>query len=121
MRTAALTRAGRLALAAAACAAGIAGTGCSYSMHEYQAAGYAASPAAAHPGDAPARAEWIHAHAEQGVVLGITDNTRYVDEAYASLLSQCGGEIVGVNTRYSTKLGFLSYRNAVDLQAFCLK
>jgi hypothetical protein len=107
-----------LALAAIAT---LAGTGCSYSMHEYQAAGYAASPAAAHPGELPPRAEWIHAHAEQGVVLGVTNNTHYVDEAYANLLSQCGGEIVGVNTRYSTKLGFLSYRNAVDLQAFCLK
>jgi hypothetical protein len=51
----------------------------------------------------------------------VTDNTHYVDEAYAQLLSQCTGEIVGVNTRYSTKLGFLSYRNTVDMQAFCLR
>jgi len=113
-----LALAARAAFAVAAVAAG---TGCSYSMHEYQAAGYAASPAAAHPGEPPPRAEWIHAHAEQGVVLGVTDNTHYVDEAYASLLSQCPGEILGVNTRYSTKLGFLSYRNAVDMQAFCVR
>jgi len=26
-----------------------------------------------------------------------------------------------VNTRYSTKLGFLSYRNTVEMQAFCLR
>ncbi|HEY6464261.1 MAG TPA: hypothetical protein VIY73_29035 [Polyangiaceae bacterium] len=101
---------------------GLASTGCSYSMNEYQAAGYEASLAAASPpGAPPPQARWIHARAEQGVVLGVTDNTHYVDVAYADLLSQCPGEIVGVNTRYSTKLGFLSYRNTVDMQAFCLR
>jgi hypothetical protein len=91
--------------------------GCSYSMHEYQAAGYAAPTAAG----APRKAEWIHASASQGVILGITDNTSYVDLAYARLLAQCPGDIAGVNTRYSTKLGFLSYRNTVEMQAFCLR
>jgi hypothetical protein len=92
--------------------------GCSYSMHEYQAAGYAA---VTHPAGAPRQAVWIHSQANQGVVLGITDNTRYVDEAYARLLDQCAGDIVGINTRYSTKLGFLSFRNTVEMQAFCLE
>ncbi len=92
--------------------------GCSYSMHEYQAAGYV--PALPAHGT-PRQAEWIHAHSHQGVVLGITDNTRYVDQAYQQLLDQCPGEIVGVNTRYSTKLGFLSYRNEIDIQAMCLR
>jgi hypothetical protein len=93
-------------------------TGCSYSMHEYQVAGYA--PATTTSG-APRHAEWIHARADQHVVLGITGNTNYVDEAYARLASQCPGDIVGVNTRYSTKLGFLSYKNTVEMQAFCLR
>jgi hypothetical protein len=107
--------------------AGALACGCSYSMHEYQAAGYApvTASAAATTGSAanaaPREAERIHAHAEQGVVLGITDNTDYVDEAFASLLSQCPGDVIGVNTRYSTKLGFLSYRNAIDIQALCLR
>lgn len=92
-------------------------TGCSYSMHEYQAAGYSAPT----PASAPRQAEWIHASANQSVVLGITGNTRYVDLAYARLVSQCSGDIVGINTRYSTKLGFLSYRNTVEMQAFCLR
>ncbi len=93
-------------------------SGCSYSMHEYQAAGYA--PATPTSG-APRQAVWIHARANQGVVLGVTDNTDYVDEAYQRLLAQCTGDIVGINTRYSTKLGFLSFRNTVEMQAFCLQ
>lgn len=92
--------------------------GCSYSMHEYQAAGYAPATQTSGP---PRQAVWIHARANQGVVLGVTDNTDYVDEAYQRLLSQCPGDIVAVNTRYSTKLGFLSYRNTVEMQAFCLQ
>jgi len=92
--------------------------GCSYSMHEYQAAGYAP---ATHTAGPPRQAVWIHSRANQGVILGVTDNTDYVDEAYARLLDQCPGDIVAVNTRYSTKLGFLSYRNTVEMQAFCLQ
>ena len=111
-----------LLLLPALLACALASTGCSYSMNEYQAAGYAASPAATPPPGAPPHATaWIHASADQDVVLGVTDNTRYVDRAYASLLSQCSGEIVGVNTRYSTKLGFLSYKNTIEIQAFCLR
>jgi hypothetical protein len=45
----------------------------------------------------------------------------YVDVAYQRLLAQCPGDIVAVNTRYSTKLGFLSYMNTVEMQAFCLR
>ena len=107
----ALATAGMACIACFAC-------GCSYSMNEYQAAGYAAPTAVAGP---PRKAEPITARADQGVILGITDNTDYVDVAYARLVSQCEGDIVGVNTRYSTKLGFLSYRNTVEMQAYCLR
>jgi hypothetical protein len=86
-------------------------------MHEYQAAGYAPATPIAGP---PPKAEWIHARAEQGVVLGVVDNTDYVDVAYQRLLAQCKGDVVAVNTRYSTKLGFLSYTNAIELRALCL-
>jgi hypothetical protein len=87
-------------------------------MHEYQAAGYASPTPTAGP---RRQAVWIHSRANQGVVLGITDNTDYVDVAYEGLLAQCSGDIVGLNTRYSTKLGFLSFRNTVEMQAFCLQ
>jgi hypothetical protein len=92
-------------------------SGCSYSMHEYQAAGYAAPSS---PPGPPRQAAWIHASAHQRVILGVTDNTDYVDEAYARLVAQCPGDIVGLNTRYSTALSFLSYKETVDVQAFCL-
>jgi hypothetical protein len=92
-------------------------TGCFSSVHEYQAAGYA--PSADEP-RSNLDAKPIRADAQQFVVLGITDNTDYVNEAYARLLAQCAGEIVGVNTRYSTELGFLSYTNNVQMEALCL-
>jgi hypothetical protein len=92
-------------------------SGCTYSMHEVEAAGYAALPT----GGPPRQAEWIHAHGEQHVILGITNNTRYVDHAYAELLDECPGEIVGLNTRLSTSLGFLSFTNVVEMRAMCLR
>jgi hypothetical protein len=96
---------------------GVLASGCTYSMHEYQAAGYAAVPAAG----GPRQAEWIHARAEQRVILGVTDNTDYIDHAYADLLDQCTGEVVGLNTRFSTSLGFLSYKNVVEMRAMCIR
>jgi hypothetical protein len=104
------------ALAAAALLA-LAATGCTYSVHEVNAAGYAPADAA----DRPRKGEWVQARAEQSVVLGITDNTDYVDHAYASLLSQCAGDVVGLQTRYSTSLSFLSYTNVVEMRAMCLR
>jgi len=98
--------------------AALASSGCASSVHEVQSAGY--SPATNVAG-APRRGVWIHARAEQGVVLGITDNTDYVDRAFAQLSSQCPGDIVGLTTRYSTNLGFLSYRNVIDVRAMCLR
>jgi hypothetical protein len=95
-------------------------TGCTYSMNEYHAAGYA-PVTRVDPDAPPPKPEVVIADAEQDVVLGITDNTDYVDEAYGKLLAQCGGDIVGVNTRYSTKLSFLSYTNRVHIQATCLR
>jgi hypothetical protein len=94
-------------------------SGCGYSMHEYHVAGYA--PITPAPADGPPpKAQWIRARAEQNVVLGITDNTDYVNVAYDRLVQQCSGDIVALNTRYSTKLGFLSYTNTIDVQALCL-
>jgi hypothetical protein len=92
-------------------------SGCWSTVHEYQAGGYAATRREG----PPIQAAPITSTAEQFVVLGITNNTRYVDEAYARLLDQCSGEIVGVNTRYSTRLGFFSCTNEVHMQALCIK
>ena len=109
----------RAMIAALALGAVSGATGCFSSVHEYQAAGYA-SPTRREPGP-PIEANRIESNAEQFVVLGITGNTDYVDEAFASLAMQCAGEVVGINTRYSTKLGFFSYTNEIHMQALCLK
>src|SRR5215467_9026903 len=91
--------------------------GCSYSMNEYHAAGYAPITRTQGP---PRPARPIVAEGEQFVVLGITQNTDYVDKAYAVLLNECDGDIVGVNTRYSSSLGFLSYTNKIRMEALCI-
>src|SRR5579884_1654095 len=93
--------------------------GCSYSVHEVNAAGFA--PADPAPPGAPRHAERIESRAEQDVVLGVVDNTDYVDEAYAALLAQCPGDVVGLSTRISSSLGFLSYTNVVQMRALCLR
>ena len=105
------------ALAAALAVFALGATGCWSTVHEYQAAGYASDRRDPGP---PIQATAIQSDAEQFVVLGITGDTQYVDEAYARLLAKCPGEIVGVNTRYSTKLGFFSYTNEVHMQALCV-
>jgi hypothetical protein len=95
-----------------------AGSGCgASSLHEFSAQGYAS----ARPEGAPIKSFPIAAEAEQGVVLGITDNTDYVNVAFDRLKSQCPGEIVGVSTRYSTKLGFYSWRNDIRVEGMCLR
>jgi hypothetical protein len=93
-------------------------TGCWSTVHEYQAAGYASDRREPGP---PIVVTPIHSQADQFVVLGLTGSTSYVDDAYASLLAQCPGEIVAVNTRYSTKLGFFSYTNEVHMNAMCVR
>jgi hypothetical protein len=92
--------------------------GCAFSVNDVQAAAFGTPDVHA---DSPRRGEWIQARAEQDVVLGVTDNTDYVDHAYADLLSQCPGEIAGLSTRASTSLGFLSYTNVVEMRALCLR
>ena len=108
----------RAALSVAGLALLLLASGCTYSMHEYAAAGLRRGPHCAGPRDRPSGSTPTP---EQHVVLGVTDNTDYVDRAYASLLSQCPGDIVGLNTRYSTSLGFLSFKNVVEMRALCLR
>src|SRR5262245_57716258 len=91
-------------------------TACVSSVHEYSATGYAPVTRT----DGTARARTIVSEGSQHVVLSITDNTDYVDRAYAGLLAQCEGDIVGLNVRYSSGLSFLSYTNHVRLEAQCL-
>ncbi len=62
----------------------------------------------------------IQARTEQFVILGFTQETEYVNQAYAQLQSLCPGEIVGITTQISSSLGFLSWTNKALMQGFCL-
>ena len=85
---------------------------CAYSVHQYYAGDFE---------KAASKGRIITADSEQFVILSITGNTDYVEQAYHRLLDQCPkGRIVGVNTRYSTSMGFLSYTNKIHIQAICI-
>jgi hypothetical protein len=63
----------------------------------------------------------VKARTEQFVILGFASDTNYVDEAYKKIQTECPtGDLQGVNTQYSTSLGFFSWTNTIDLKALCL-
>jgi hypothetical protein len=89
--------------------------GCTHSVHQVAVGGLEAVPAGAH-----VRA--IEAEGEQFVFFYMTGNTDYADEAYQKLLAQCPhGQVVGVESRFSTSLGFLSYTNRMKMRGLCLE
>ena len=62
----------------------------------------------------------IEATGEQLVILGITQQTDYADNAYRRLMNQCeGGTVTGIQTRYSTSHNFLSWTNRVVMWGYC--
>lgn len=64
----------------------------------------------------------IRATAEQFVILGFTDNTNYVEQAYHQLLAECPDQVIsGITTEYSTSLGFFSWTHHILMQGTCLK
>jgi len=103
-------------LARAALALGLlASTGCTYSIHQVHTTDYLT--------EAPrARSREITAESSQDVFLYLTTSTSYFDEAYQSLLAQCPqGEIVGIQTRHSTSLNFLSFTNKMVMRGLCVE
>ncbi len=63
----------------------------------------------------------IQAQAEQFVVLGFTQQTNYVNQAYDQLLQKCKGSVVGITTQLSSSLSFFSWTNKVLMQGFCIE
>ena len=62
----------------------------------------------------------IEASDEQLVILGITGQTDYANNAYRRLMNQCeGGVVTGIQTRYSTSHNFLSWTNRVVMWGYC--
>lgn len=88
--------------------------GCSYSVHQAALGHFEELPPSA-------RLRPIQAAAEQDVFL-LTGNTDFADEAMARLGSQCPqGEVVGIQARHSTSLGFLVHTNRLNLTAYCVE
>lgn len=68
-----------------------------------------------------AKVREVTALGEKTVILFFTFNTDYADEAYVTLLSKCpGGRISNVKTKFSSDLGFLAYKNKVELTGDCI-
>jgi hypothetical protein len=64
----------------------------------------------------------VQAKAEQRVFFGLVTQTDYVNAAYADLEKTCpGGEVTGIQTRYSTSHGVLSWKNEVIMEGYCSK
>ena len=89
--------------------------GCTHSVHQVSLSTADDIPPGAH-------VRRIESDARQHVVLYITDNTDFVDEAYQDLLAQCrSGNVVAVEARHSTSHGFLTFDNELKVTGLCLE
>lgn len=105
-------------LAAAGLVLALSATGCTHALHQATVGGFE-PPEPLAPGTQATR---VAAESEQFVVLSITPDTAFVEEAYQRLLAACpGGQLVGVLARHSTDHGPLSYTNRLRLEATCLR
>ncbi len=89
-------------------------SGCAYSVHENHTSDFTNNTALS-------KSQVIEATAEQDVVLGFVGQTDYVDQAFTQLKTECPqGDITGIQTRYSTSLGFFSWTNKIVMKAYCV-
>lgn len=96
-------------------AIGLLALGCTHSVHQVSLSTADDIPPGAH-------VRRIESDSRQHVVLYITDNTDFVDEAYEDLLAQCkGGHVVAVEARHSTSHGFLAFDNELKMTGLCLE
>ena len=64
----------------------------------------------------------IKSSASQDTVMGVVDDTKYLDLAFSRLKKQCkNGNVTQINSRYSTSHGFFSWTNKIHMQAYCIK
>jgi hypothetical protein len=91
-------------------------TGCSHALHEYHVSD-------SEKIDFSAKKQTrVTTTKEQFTVMGFIYDTNYVNDAYADLERQCPGHrVTGINTRYSTSHGFLSWTNKVHMTGYCLE
>lgn len=90
-------------------------SGCAHSVHQVHTSDFM-------PYARITSGEVIQGRGEQFVVLGFTQQTEYVDQAYRQLLQNCRtGRVTGITTQFSTSLGFFSWTNKILMQGLCLK
>ncbi|MCB1192583.1 MAG: hypothetical protein H7A23_04975 [Leptospiraceae bacterium] len=88
---------------------------CTHSVHMY-AAGDIEKPISV------TSMKQVSSDSEQFTVLGFIFDTNYVDEAVEKLRSQCEkGNIHFISSRYSTSHGFLSWKNKLHLEGYCIE
>jgi hypothetical protein len=89
---------------------------CTHSLHVAQISDFGPSYKAYQNG------QLIESRAEQKTILGFVFETNFVDQAYASLQSQCpNGHIQGISSQFSTDHSFLSWTNRVDMKGLCVR
>ena len=88
-------------------------SGCAYSIHVNHTSDFQATQPLS-------EYRLVEARGEQFSILGFVTQTDYVDEAFTTLQSECPrGQITGIQTRYSTSLGFFSWTNIIQMQGYC--
>ena len=102
----------RLLCLLAMCIGGIT-SGCAYSIHVNHTSDFQATQPLS-------EYRIVEARGEQFSFLGFVSQTDYVDDAFTALQNQCPrGQVTGIQTRYSTRLGFFSWTNVVRMQGYC--
>ena len=88
--------------------------GCTYALHQAEVQDVL-------PSIHSTKAVRITSDGEQFTILGFVTETEYVNKAYNDLQAKCpGGEITGINTRFSTAHGFFSWTNKVHMSGWCI-
>jgi hypothetical protein len=88
--------------------------GCTYSVHQVALGNFDDLPP-------NARMRPIEVDASQKVVLA-TGNTDFSDEAMQKLAAACpNGQVMGIQARHSTDLGFVVYTNRMKISAYCVE
>jgi hypothetical protein len=89
--------------------------GCAHSIHQVHTSDFL-------PASPLSQGQVITAQAEKFVILGFTQDTTYVDQAYQKLIASCpNGAVSGITTQLSTSLGFFSWTHKVLMQGLCVK
>ena len=90
-------------------------SGCTHSVHQYHVSSIK-------PSSRKSQSKKIQAEAEQFVILGMTKETNYVNNAFLDLQKKClNGRVTGIHTRFSTSHSFFSWTNKIKMTGSCIR